>query len=433
MIDGPDPDRAFMARLIREEQQARDAEAERIRKHRDTPPFGYTPPIYVGDLRRRYLEGERYFGGAQLARASLAGENLSGVNLSNAALGGADLTGADLSGSQLDGADFVEANLTRAVLVGASLGMARFENALFDGVILKHAQVRGAVLRFVKSPEKIDWRGADLSQADLSQMFLRGARLDGVIAERARFVGCDCHGAAFHGAHLVEASFVNAALTDADFEGATIKDADLEGADLRDVKNLEFDRNRILNARLAPKSSDTWSVLRRSYTGTRFAFHLLILVVFLLPYVMRAALWIEVNRTQLLTEPARLWLTQQLHDRAPALDQRPLVASLGTRCLHPECRSWRVWELLIGRDQPWYSLALAILLLLYNAARVYLTWRVGPLREDEERTNVTPALSDYDKLKWAHRFFSVVLLLAVASLGMHLYHWLSLPVELPVG
>ena len=100
-------------------------------------------------------------------------------------------------------------------------------------------------------------------------------------------------------------------------------------------------------------------------------------------------------------------------------------------CLTEECEEWEVWEVLIGVDRGLSYWLLVAALIVYNACRGSLTWLVGQLRDDEERSGYSPALKDYGWLVWPHRVVRGLLFVSLASLVWHAYHWLTLPVWLP--
>jgi hypothetical protein len=72
----------------------------------------------------------------------------------------------------------------------------------------------------------------------------------------------------------------------------------LEGADVRGATGLMLDDTKIRNTRFEPTADDEWSVLRRNYTGPRFAITLLALVAFALPYLGKSIGWVAANRAQ---------------------------------------------------------------------------------------------------------------------------------------
>jgi len=74
------------------------------------------PLRQVGDIRGKYIAGERDFRWADLRKANLKKADLSGANLEEANLSGAELFGTDLRGAELTGPQLRGANLKGAKL-----------------------------------------------------------------------------------------------------------------------------------------------------------------------------------------------------------------------------------------------------------------------------------------------------------------------------
>lgn len=79
------------------------------------------PLRQVGDIRGKYIAGERDFRWADLRKANLKKADLSGANLSGANLEEANLSGAELFGTDLRGAELTGPQLRGANLKGAKL------------------------------------------------------------------------------------------------------------------------------------------------------------------------------------------------------------------------------------------------------------------------------------------------------------------------
>jgi uncharacterized protein YjbI with pentapeptide repeats len=352
---------------------------------------------------------------ARLVDCTFTGADLSGANLSHVDLAGCSFASADFSDADLSDSNLSGTTLTGAKFLRTRLKSANLQNTVFAGSTLKLA---------VDLPE-IKWRGANLSNCDLSGMNLVKFNLSGVTARNADFSNCNLENADLSKALLNAASFKSANLRYTTWQDAVLNAADFEGADLRYAKNIWFDQNNLYTARLSPKGGDAWTQLRREYSGSRLAFHMLILVAFFLPYVIRAAAWTQVNNAQL-AHAAALQEIQSDPSKRRAMEAAtaifPELSQVATsKCLAPKCKEWRIWELLLARDAIWYSQVLAWLLIVYNLARFYLTWQVGPLRDDEDRTYVTPARSDYLALFGAHRLVQVVFYVSIVSFAFHAY------------
>jgi uncharacterized protein YjbI with pentapeptide repeats len=214
------------------------------------------------DLTQQDLAGTRF------TRANLSGARLTGSRLTEASLAGADLTGADLARAYLEKADLTGATLTSADLTEACLVSAVASEARMGGAVLYRVNATGVDL------VGANLTGADLREALLDQSDLTGATLDGarcegavlrdamaseLIANGARFDGCDLDDlrasdggsflrATFRDAKASRSKWHGAALDDADFTGATLLRADFQGASLARAR---FDRCPLRNARLA--------------------------------------------------------------------------------------------------------------------------------------------------------------------------------------
>ena len=81
------------------------------------------------ELLKRYSEGKRYFGSANLSGADLSYADLRGANLSGADLSYVSLISANLRGASLRGANLRGANLSGANLIGADLRGADIDHA----------------------------------------------------------------------------------------------------------------------------------------------------------------------------------------------------------------------------------------------------------------------------------------------------------------
>jgi hypothetical protein len=127
--------------------------------------------------------------------------------------------------------------------------------------------------------------------------------------------------------------------------------------------------------------------------------------LFFAPIAIKAAIWLQVAR---LEAPARR-VVDSVHNFASMLQvsQDLIVGSLGREldnllahgpCFDGVCHTVSVVALLLGLDIDWYDGtwearigALAgSLLIVYNVARLTLTWFVAPLRDEEARSAHVP-------------------------------------------
>ena len=218
--------------------------------------------------------------------------SLSGSSFNGQDLRGIDLTNFDL-GQRPDlgwyGSKHHFCNLSNAILKGGNFCKNNFFCSRLDGADATDAYLRGAILQQAKC------RGTDFSRADLRD------------------------------ADLTDADLTNAIFLHADLTGAKLKHATLDGADLRFSKGVLVDENPVYRTRFTNRASltwrilillnsvverisiklrrqpewdrtprfvteDTWSALRRTYTGPNFFISLLFLVVFTVPWHASKAL-----------------------------------------------------------------------------------------------------------------------------------------------
>lgn len=356
------------------------------------------------ELLDRYATGERDFRSLQLPGIDLSGTTLRDVNLAGATLAQANLRNADLERADLTAAELPAAHLDGAILYRAELKNALLDSATLVGSNLSHA-----------NSERADFERADLRRADF-----RNSRLVGANLKLANL-----RGAGFEGA---------------DLSLAVVQDAKLDFArfDKKAAKTLRFDGNSIRGVQLPPNSGDPWSVLRRAYSGPRFALHLLTIILFGLPYASHALLWLSVNRMQQvvasvstdLQEAGKRLTEKGQPEVAQALGKRLLAVSISP-CLEHNCSRWKLWQLLVGFHRGTWITLLAILLIVYNGLRFVLTMRVGAARDEEERSKHAPRWDEYRKLRWLHWGVQTLAWTAWLSLVVRWYLWLDTDVWLP--
>lgn len=363
--------------------------------------------------------------------------------LSGADLKEVDLSGRNLRGAQLDGADLTGAKLRRAMLEDASLREAILYKANLD---------------------MADLTGANLEDADLLKATASNAILSNVNAHGARFAG-----AVIRDSQLSRSDLSDTDLREADFHGSDLRRVQMERAilwtthfdeaDLRAATGMRFDETIIRNTKFSPRSRDRWSTLRRHYTGPRYAITLILLIAFALPYFAKAAGWVAAARTQ---EAIGAALVEAEGRMAALVKTEAGGASVASEVIHSiqdrlpvkgdlNWRRAQVWELLLGVDKGiWYFLSTCVLL-LYNILRGLLTFVVGPMRDEEERSGVSPPhrvegktpgkrflywlrrgwAESYAWLWLPHRIVTVLFAVAVGSFLFHAVNWLSLGVWLP--
>lgn len=309
----------------------------------------------------------------------------------------------------------------------------------------------------------VDFANADLRGANLSGTNLAGGNLSGADLRGAKLVGAYLYGANLRHANMLEAQLGEACIEKADLrdtnlldaklthvnarsanlEGAFLFRADLAGADLDEAQNIRLDSTHITGARLPVARADHWSVLRRHYTGPAMAINLLLSALFVIPLVGRAAFWAAINRLQFATAGT-------LHD----IGVSPCLAA---RCVHMP-----VWAVILGVGQAPLLLAASVCLIVYNVLRIFLTLKISPLRDEEERSGFSPRYwpthpapyghvdpipngsrsirfavfaarfsQSYRWMIWLHRVMQVLVWVAIAMISWHVWQWIKLDVYLP--
>ena len=199
--------------------------------------------------------------------ASLANSDFSNQNLRNMSFFGSDLRNSDFSNSDVTNVNFELADLTGA----------NFEGATVDQIKLKRAKlldVNFSGIEFNSDLNHVDFRGSNLSNADLTDQDLKNTILSNVNMKGANLTSAvlsykdigrhnfldnsDVRFTDFHGAILVGIDFTkvkNKDLTGANFKTASLAYATLNGVNLAgndftwanlqgvDLSNQDFTNN----------------------------------------------------------------------------------------------------------------------------------------------------------------------------------------------
>jgi len=231
-------------------------------------------------------EGRRRRGGEKTL-------NLRGRDLRFAKLDRSDLHGADLTGALLDGASLVAANLESASLDCADLDQLLLSNDRLAASCpsardvdlyraqLNNASMAGIDLRGARL-EEAQLNGADLANAVLVGASFSSAHLDkanltgGVQAQGANFLNASLQGADLTGAQLQFADFSSAAmqgvvLNFAHLQGTVLRDADLEAATLQHARVQGADMSGMKMAGADLRGVSIWMTLPPEWDTTGMA------------------------------------------------------------------------------------------------------------------------------------------------------------------
>lgn len=190
--------------------------------------------------RERRLAEEHAFVQSLVAATDLTEVNARGRNFSGILLSSRTLVGGDLSLTSLDRTDFRGADLTRANLAGS-----RGEGLNLHGAVVDHLRAND-----------VRWPNANLSRVSGSEVDLTGAILLDANITEARLPQTTLDQTELHRANLQRADLSYSKGLSASFEGADLRaanlrcarlvkpifrDVDLRAADLRDATLTEPD------------------------------------------------------------------------------------------------------------------------------------------------------------------------------------------------
>lgn len=282
-------------------------------------------------------------------------------------------------------------------------------------------------------------RNADLKLTNLGKASLTWANLHAANLWWAKLSGAGLEEADLREANLEWADLTGANLTRANLTRANLTGANLAGADLRQVRGMRLDGNDIREVRFPPNVDEAWHHVRRGYTGTKFFFHLLLITIFFGSMGLRAAMWAGVNRAQTAVVNAAQRLDDAAEkakathpDLAVAMGEASRELAKVKETFTEDTRTYRIWQVLLGLDRGWTACVLAVLLLVYNAGRGWLTYTVGAMREEEERSGFAPYWKDYKRAWYLHHYvMRWLILIAATSFAYHAYFWLTAKVVLP--
>jgi len=363
----------------------------------------------------------------------------------------------DVRGSDLTGAKIGRGTTIAALRVSKDSVLT---NTRFEEVTLRHADFTPVALQgtsFFHSTLQWVRFGAQLSdvrfgRASLSSVDLRDSQLLGCSLASIRATDCDFDNAKLHaivggaGTTLESAALRRCSCVDTDFAGCSLKNAVFQDTDLRRAANLTLDETVLLGSPMSAGAKDDWSTLRRSYTGANMVFNVIAMIIFFTPFIFQALYWSGFNQVQLGLLRG-LTLAESELSKIPVDEvQRKAITVLKNsidpqfeRCLqptnrsrnvdHPWCRP--VWQILIGMHEGTFSVALSLVLIVYNIARLTLTWFVAPLRDEEVRTWHAPRHSAYAWMIPLHMVVKTLVWVAIAAAFVHLGPRLFSPVWLP--
>ncbi len=191
---------------------------------------------------------------------------------------------------------------------------------------------------------------------------------------------------------LVNSDFTDTDWIRANFGYSQTTKSCFDKASVHGAIGLRFDQNSVDRIRIEGNAHEPWSILRSKYTGPNYILNLSLLVLFLIPFGIKAIYLKALSSYQ-----------QSLHELATVTSESidPTIKSLGLsveqHLLEFEQSHQLIPAILVllgWLKGPWF-VALTAVVLLYQALRGLLTYQVSSLRESEERSQVTPSLQEY--------------------------------------
>jgi len=368
-----------------------------------------------------------------LAHAYLRGSILRDAKLLNTNLKKADIANVDLSGAFLAGADLSEAFGTNANMNKVNFARYTGENSKGEkSTYIAHAKITNARMS-----------GAILSNTNLFRVNLSRSELERADFTNAQLVSADLSEAIVQNSNLKDANLLLANLTKTDFRNSSLdnvnlKAANLDNADLRNTTGCYFtDDNSIRGTRFTTKGTDPYSLLRRTYTGPMFFLILCLTIIAFTPYILKALAWSYVGSIESKADILIQEGTGQLKQDLPASvinDIQSLEKKINPSSNEKFKKSY-VISIITGFEEskPFIAVFITLILIVYNSIRGWVTFRMGTLRDAEERSQHTPEKVEYISLYNVHSLFLKWFMIAAFLVAAwNVVILLTTPVYIPI-
>jgi hypothetical protein len=195
-------------------------------------------------------------------------------------------------------------------------------------------------------------------------------------------------------AHFDECTFYN----------ATMSGADLERARFSNCKGLRLDDNFVRGATFGRRPVDQWHVLKGAYAGHGQAFHILFSILYFAPIILKISLLLALSTLQSRFSP-------DLYAKQFHLSPRPIYSLI-------YYENGFLWYVTTG-------------VLIYQSLRIALTYKIGPLVDQENTTGFSPRYIEYGGYWYVHQIVRVLGFVAIAALAVHSWFALTSTVWLP--
>ncbi|MBU0654243.1 MAG: pentapeptide repeat-containing protein [Gammaproteobacteria bacterium] len=247
----------------------------------------------------------------------------------------------------------------------------------------------------------------NLSNSDFKYVrFKKECNLNRAVFKKSRF----SHVIFEEGVDLSEADFEDAEFHDVKFS----RECNIKGAAFRFVKfrrdvSIEFDRNYIANATFDSKRSDVWVKLSLSYAGiwqyVNITLSGLYFGAILLKLYFLKALSIIYSSIIKYDDDALLWQVETIE-----------VSAL---------------KFVFGEQN--LSIAIAVLILIYQSLRLFLTTKISPLIEDEKRSGYTPDRDSYIGYSFLNFLIKMLGIVVLALFSYEIWELFQIKLVIPIS
>ncbi len=317
-----------------------------------------------------------------------------------------DLQWADLSDETISCADLNHANLEHARLHNTVLHAVDLSNAKLNNLKAHKASFLAATINN-SSFKNADLQNAVFMHADLEGSDFRRANLYRANLQNSTLISTKLQHADLRNTSLGDVVWQDSQLKNgANLRWATINTDALRGHNLQGC-SLLLNGHYIRDTNLGAKQNDPYCILKRMYTGPKLILFLLALIVVLLPYFAEIIVLLVISNIELILQCSDIEISY-------------------------ESTEYQLWQVMLGINPHWISIALVTILLLYKAVRIILTIQITNFHNHERDTGYAPLWSAYKIFWYIHRYLiNILLVLSIIAFVFHCYFILTTKISIP--
>jgi uncharacterized protein YjbI with pentapeptide repeats len=254
----------------------------------------------------------------------------------------------------------------------------------------------------------------DLEALNLSHSRFTHVRFSNVNMNQALLIDCKFEDVAFGpGSTIERADFFNSEFRSVKFN----PECKMGGASFRSCQfgssvKIEFDHNSLLNATFQGGRRDEWFKLSHSYAGFIQFVNITLSGTYFSLILLKLYLFNIISQVQ--AEPMAAFDAALKAIRKEAQKLGPGISGHLEAAI-PKFKEVSPFDFVFGSDDA--SLGVAIIILVYQSLRLFITMRIGPLMEAERMGGYTPNRVEFEHYIDIHRivqFLSIVALLLFA-------------------